>query len=98
MSYPSQTLEPCREERNQLTKSWLRRPPSLSRVSMLLLMVCSTYGFCIRHAEEPGAVAATNQAKSESAPWKRPVTVSDSIQMTRLGDPQYTDGANRSHQ
>ena len=56
-------------------------------------MVCSTYGFCIRHAEEPGAVARTSQAKSESAPGKRPVTVADSIRMTRFGDPQYTDGA-----
>ena len=25
-------------------------------------------------------------------PTKRPVTVADSIQMTRLGDPIYTDG------
>jgi len=55
-------------------------------------MVGSTYGFCIRHAEEPGTVARANQAKSESAAVKRPVTVADSIRMTRFGDPQYTNG------
>src|SRR6266478_1076498 len=31
-------------------------------------------------------------AKSESAPQKRPVTVADSIRMTRLGDPLYFAG------
>jgi len=56
-------------------------------------MVCSTYGFCVRHAEESAAIVRTNQAKSESAIGKRPVTVADSIRMTRLGDPQYNDGA-----
>ena len=92
MSYPSQTVELRREERNHPTKSTLRRAPGLSRASILLLMVCSSYAFCIRHAEESGAVARTSPAKSESAPGKRPVTVSDFIRMTRFGDPQYTDG------
>ena len=93
MSSASQTVELCREERNRPTKSRLRRLPGLSLASFLLLIVCSTYAFCICHAEEPRAVARTNQAKSESVTAKRPVTVADSIQMTRLGDPQYIDGA-----
>ena len=93
MSSASQTAELCREERNQSTKASLRRPPGLSWASILLLMVCSTFGFCMRHAEEQRTVARTSQAKSESAPVKRPVTVPDFIQMTRLGDPQYNDGA-----
>jgi hypothetical protein len=44
-------------------------------------------------AEEPAPAARTKQAKSEGASVKRPVTVADSIQMIRLGDPQYIDGA-----
>jgi dipeptidyl aminopeptidase/acylaminoacyl peptidase len=61
--------------------------------SILLLIVSSTYGFCVCHAEERGSVAGSNGAKAESATVKRPVTVTDFIQMTRLGDPQYNDGA-----
>ena len=93
MPFASQTLEPCPQERNKHVKAWLRRSPGLSRVSILLLMVGSTYGFCMGHAEEPGPVASANQAKSESVALKRPVTEADSIRMTRLGDPQYTNGA-----
>jgi hypothetical protein len=93
MSSASQTVELGREECNQPTTSRLRRPPGLSLASILLLMVCSTHGLCMRLAEEPGAVARANQAKPESTTRKRPVTVPDSIRMTRLGDPKYTDGA-----
>ena len=92
MPSPRQKIELRREERNQPTKSQLRRSPDLSRVGILLLMVCSTYGLCIGHAQEPGAVAPTTKAKPESAIGKRPVTVPDFIQMTRFGDPQYIDG------
>ncbi len=83
----SQTVEACREERNRPTKLLL------ARASVLLLMFCSTYGFCVRYAEESGTVARTNQAKSENAAVKRPVTVPDSIRMTRLGDRLYDWGA-----
>jgi len=93
MSSASQTVELCREERNQPTKARLHRLPDLSRVGILFIMVCSTYGFCMHQAEESGAVPRTNQAKSESVVVKRPVTVSDFIRMTRLGDPQYNAGA-----
>jgi hypothetical protein len=93
MSYPSKTVEPRREERHHSTKPTLHRLPGLSRANILLVIICSTYGFCVRPAEEPGSVARTNQTKSERAPEKRPVTVPDFIQMTRFGDPQYTDGS-----
>ena len=92
MSYTGQRVELCREERNRPTKTRLRRPPGLSRASILLLMVCSTYGFCMTHAEQEGIVTATSPAKSENAAEKRPVTVADFIQMTRLGDSLYNDG------
>src|SRR5690242_3125056 len=88
MPFASQTLEPCPQERNQHVKAWLRRSPGLSRVGILLLMVGSTYGFCLSPAE-----ALTSQAKSESVALKRPLTVADSIRMTRFGDPQYDLGA-----
>ena len=93
MSHPSETVEPRRDERNHPRKPTPHRLPGLSRAGILLLMVCSPYGFCTRHSKEPGAVARTSQVKSESAPGKRPVTVPDFIQMTRFGDPQYTDGS-----
>jgi len=93
MPFASQTLEPCPQERNQHVKAWLRRSPGLSRVGILLLMVGSTYGFCLSPAEALGASAGASQAKSESVALKRPLTVADSIRMTRFGDPQYALGA-----
>src|SRR5690242_13977463 len=93
MPFASQTLEPCSQERNQHVKAWLRRSPGLSWVGILLLMVGSTYGFCLSPAEALGASAGASQAKSESVALKRPLTVADSIRMTRFGDPQYDLGA-----
>jgi hypothetical protein len=92
MSYASQALELCPQKCSQPTKARLHTSPGLSPVGILLLMVCSTYGFCVRNAEEPRPVGHTGQAKSESTTGKRPVTVADSIQMTRLGDVKYNDG------
>src|SRR6266853_4351840 len=86
-------IELCPEKSNKPAKARLRTSSRLSRVSILLMMACSTYGFCIRRTEQPGAVARTNQAKSESAPVKRPVIVPDFIKMTRLADPLYNHGA-----
>ena len=85
----SQPVELRREERNQPTKA---RLSGLSRASVLFLMVGSTYGLCMRHAEEPRPVARASQAKPEGVAVKRPVTVPDSIRMTRLGDPLHDDG------
>jgi hypothetical protein len=92
LSYASQILELHQEERNHPAKLRLGRSPGLSRASILLLMVCSTYGFCIRDVEEPEPVARTNEASPEIPTVKRPVTVPDFIEMTRLGDPQYNAG------
>jgi hypothetical protein len=93
MTYAGQMIEPCPEERNPPAKSRLHASPGLWWVSILLLICLSTYGFCIRHAEESGAVVRPNPVKSDSAAVKLPVTVADFIQMTRLGDPQYNAGA-----
>jgi dipeptidyl aminopeptidase/acylaminoacyl peptidase len=92
MFYSGRTLERCAQERDQPTKSELSASPDFSRFSILLLLVCSSYGFCIIHIEKRGSVAQTSQTKSESTPVRRPVTVSDFIQMVRLGDPLYNDG------
>jgi hypothetical protein len=88
MSSANQILELRPEERDEGTR--LRRSPSLSRVSILLMMVCSTYRICMTQAEESGVVTDTNQVKADTV--KRPVTVADIIQMTRLGDPLYNNG------
>src|SRR5260221_8472983 len=92
MRYANQKLEPCPEETNQYAKTRSRTSPGFSRVRILLLIVCSTYGFSIGHTEEREAGAPTNPAKSEIATVKRPVTVADSIEMTQLGDPSYAGG------
>src|SRR5579859_6445262 len=79
----------------------------LSRLTRLRVLLCcvvlmgSAYlrqecsrAYCSdQRAELP--VAGTTTAKSAAVveSTKRPVTVADSIQMTRLGDPSYTDGA-----
>ncbi len=92
MSYVNQMPALYPEEHNQPAKARLRRSPGLSWVSILLIIVCSTDGLCVRHAEEPGGVPRTSQAKSGSAPLRRPVTVPDFIRMTRLGDPGSSNG------
>ena len=68
-------------------------------LSCLLLMggayltVRCKSAFCIDQPAK-GAVAGTAAAQSTAAGLtKLPVNVADSIQMTRLGDPSYTDGA-----
>jgi hypothetical protein len=93
MSYSSQMAELRREHRSRPTKSKLGRLPGLSRVSILLLMVGSTYGLSMPHAEESEPVKRASQAKSETVAVKRRVTVADSIRMTRLGDPLYNGGS-----
>ena len=60
--------------------------------SAYLTVYCSL-AFCSdQPAESP--VGSTSTAQNTTVGLtKRPVTVADSIQMTRLGDPSYTDGA-----
>ncbi len=65
----------------------------LLMASAYLTVDCSLV-FC---GDQPGDVPAVSASTAQSATvteqTKRPVTVADSIQMTRLGDPSYTDGA-----
>jgi hypothetical protein len=90
-----------REESCQGTK-WPRLKSHLTRIPALLgcfLLMGSAYpttddncAICSdRSAEGPGDTSTTQSTATE--PAKRPVTVADSIQMTRLGDPSYTAGA-----
>jgi Tol biopolymer transport system component len=62
-------------------------------ISGSYLTVCSKFAFC---SDQPGkgpSSTSTAQSTAVTGLTKRPVTVADSIQMTRLGDPSYTDGA-----
>jgi hypothetical protein len=88
----------CSKEESGRATSRLR----LTRIRPLLtclLLTCSAYltAFCNRaFCGDPLAqagVGGTPMAQSTAAgPMKRPVTVADSIQMTRLGDIKYADG------
>jgi hypothetical protein len=65
-----------------------------------LLLTCSAcvlvcnFAFC---GDQPAKGSSSSTSTAQSPPadtlTKRPVTVADSIQMTRLGDPSYTEGA-----
>jgi hypothetical protein len=58
------------------------------------LTVYGSITFCSDGQNAPPARGkSTAQSAAVAALTKRPVTVADSIQMTRLGDPTYTDGA-----
>jgi hypothetical protein len=57
------------------------------------LTVCSDFAFCSgQRTESSPSSNARTQDPLMAGPRKRPVTVADSIRMTRLGDPSYTDG------
>jgi hypothetical protein len=65
-----------------------------------LLLMGSTYltvycspAFCSDQPTEGQSSTSIEQSTALSGRSKRPVTVADSIQMTRLGDPSYTYGA-----
>ena len=66
----------------------------LSLMGSAYLTVCCNCAFCSdRPAKGPVGITPTTQSTAVAGSTKRPVTVADSIQMTRLGDPSYTDGA-----
>jgi len=88
-----QMCELCPWRHKEPGKSRLHRVPGFLGIGILLMMVGPSYAFCVRHAAEMSAEVSRPQTRSESATAKRPVTVADIIQMTRLGDPLYTDGA-----
>jgi len=57
------------------------------------LTACSDLAFCNdQRTESSTSSASTVQGRTVSGLRKRPVTVADSIQMTRLGDIDYTNG------
>jgi len=92
MSCASQMPDLCPEGRNQRANA---KPPGSSAhawLSILLILVHSTYGFCVRSGEQSGVVTDPSQSKSEKPALRRPVTVADFIQMTRFGDPLYDAG------
>ena len=70
---------------------WLRC--LLLMVSAYLTVYCNL-AFC-RDGPIPPPTSSTSTAQSAAVGGrtKRPVTVADSIQMTRLGDVKYSDGA-----
>ena len=57
------------------------------------LTVLPSLALCSDQPDARPASASAPQNASVAGLKKRPVTVADSIQMTRLGDPSYTDGA-----
>lgn len=57
------------------------------------LTVCSDFAFCSSQQAEDSANSTSSAQSKAVGLKKRPVTVADSIQMTRLGDPSYTNGA-----
>jgi len=58
------------------------------------LTVCSKWAFCSdKRTQSSASGTSTAQGTAVAGLTKRPVTVADSIQMTRLGDPSYTGGA-----
>jgi hypothetical protein len=57
------------------------------------LTVCSDPAFCSdQRTESSASGTSTAQGPAVAGLTRRPVTVADSIQMTRLGDVKYTDG------
>jgi dipeptidyl aminopeptidase/acylaminoacyl peptidase len=77
----------------------IRSPLASRRVLLncLLMMsgacvtLCHNRAFCCDQSVGTGNTLTAHSATVR--PEKRPVTVADSIQMTRLGDPGYTEGA-----
>ncbi len=83
------------------TAIWLHLTRIRASLSCLLLMgsaylltMCCSTAFCSdQPAERPASSTSTSQSSAGAVSTKRRVTVADSIQMTRLGEPSYTEGA-----
>lgn len=74
-----------------------RRPKSLERhlvirAACILITCCLAMFWFGRTAEYSAILASVRQAHPEAHAVRRAVTVADSIQMTRFGDPYYADG------
>jgi dipeptidyl aminopeptidase/acylaminoacyl peptidase len=74
-----------------------RHRPLLRCLLLMGSAYLSVYGyraFCSdQPAKAPASSTSTAQSPEVATLTKRPVTVADSIQMTRLGDPSYAEGA-----
>lgn len=97
MPYVSEAQHSSREESGKgLCPSWLRIRVLMSCFLLMsgsYLTGCAKFAFCSDQMGK-GRVGITSTAQSTAVgQTKRPVTVEDSIQMTRLGDPSYTNGA-----
>src|SRR5260370_42504886 len=84
---PVAMKESCEGTRPQALLHWL------VLTSSVCLTLCSSSAFCSDQPEIPVASASTVQSAAVAGISKRPVTVADSIQMTRLGDLIYAEGA-----
>lgn len=62
-------------------------------LSGLYLTVCSDFAFCNDQRTESSASSTSTTQSTAVGLTRRTATVADSIRMTRLGDPSYTDGA-----
>ena len=97
MRYVSETQNSSGDEsgdapRPSLLGAWMLMGCLLLMIGSYLT-VCSDFAFCSdQRTESSPSSNATAQGPAMAGPRKRPVTVADSIQMTRLGDPSYTDG------
>ena len=90
MMFASRAVE---SHRGECAKARLSRLRGASWTGILLAVLCPVYGFCVRPPGQLGSAASTSPAEFENARVQRPVTVADFIQMTRLGDSNYNDGA-----
>jgi hypothetical protein len=61
--------------------------------SAYLTAYCNRAFCCNQPTESRGTSRSAANSTAVAGSTMRPVTVADSIQMTRLGDPSYTDGA-----
>src|SRR5216684_4011096 len=76
---------------DQPTKS--RRLERHLAIRLASLLVCCLSMSCVGQTAEYSVTAASmSQANPEAHAIKRAVTVADSIQMTRFGDPDYIGG------
>jgi hypothetical protein len=98
MPYVSEAPHSSREESGKGPRpSWLRQRTLMNCLLFMGSAYLTVYGsvvFCSDGPIEPPASSrSTAQTAAVARLTKRPATVADSIQMTRLGDPSYTDGA-----
>ena len=98
MPYVSEAQHSSREESGKgPCPSWLRTGMLMGCLLVMsgsYLTVCSKFAFSSdQRTQSSASSTSTAQGTAVAGLTKRPVTVADSIRMTRLGDPSYTGGA-----